>query len=212
MVRSTSVLILFIVAAVTFSLLFLGIVFHFWLQMAITVATLCLLAHLSVPNAAGRLLKSPPQGWIHAVAVGLLSATFLYFVFYVGNVAVRRLFERGARDIAAVYNLKCGTSSWLIALLITFVIGPGEEIFWRGYLQTGLEQRYGRLGLVLAPVAYASVHVASGNPVLILAATICGVFWVLLFRYFRSMWLNIISHVAWDLAVFLIFPLSTNIA
>jgi len=42
----------------------------------------------------------------------------------------------------------------------------------------------------------------------VLAAAVCGAFWALTYWKFRSITLNIISHVAWDLAVFLLFPFS----
>ena len=184
--------------------------FDFWWQMALSVTALCLLALLLAPSTIRQVLHSTRREWVSAVLFGLLSALVLYVVFFVGNLAAHRLFLNGQRDIAAVYNLKQGENPWLMAVLLAAVIAPGEELFWRGYLQTQLEQRYGYVGVVLAIVAYGGVHLASGNFILIMAAVICGIFWALLFRCFRSIWLNIISHIAWDLAVFLIWPFTPN--
>lgn len=47
----------------------------------------------------------------------------------------------------------------------------------------------------------------TGNPVLLLAALVCGLFWGLLYHFTKSLPLVVISHTAWDLLVFLVFPL-----
>jgi membrane protease YdiL (CAAX protease family) len=48
--------------------------------------------------------------------------------------------------------------------------------------------------------------VASGNPMIILAAAVCGIFWGGLYLRFRSPVLNAVSHTVWDLLVFVILP------
>ena len=199
-------LIAFLLAAVAFSLLFTGIVFNFWAQMSLSVATLCVLAFLFDREGMRDLFRLREQKLISVVCLGLFSALILYFVFFVGNIAARRILMHSKDGIAAVYDLKHGANPWLIAVLITLIIAPGEEIFWRGYLQRKWEQRYGRFGVIMAAVAYGVVHVPSGNIMLIIASIVCGVFWSLSFWRFRSIWLNIVSHVAWDLSVFLIWP------
>ena len=94
-----------------------------------------------------------------------------------------------------------------IVLLIAVLIGPGEELFWRGFFQENAGARIGRrAGFVLASLLYTSVHLASGNIMLILAAAVCGVFWGWLYLRFRSPLLNVVSHTVWDLLVFVILP------
>jgi membrane protease YdiL (CAAX protease family) len=43
---------------------------------------------------------------------------------------------------------------------------------------------------------------------LVAAAGVCGLYWGALFAWKRSLPVNIVSHVAWDLAVFVLFPFS----
>ncbi len=195
-----------IIATISFSLLFLGIGFNFWIQMTLSVAGLVALSFAFDKNNLKRLTEKPKRGWIFTISIGLLSAAVLYLVFYIGNIVVRLILDSSGQEISNVYDLKANTSKLLIAILIAFVIGPGEEIFWRGYIQTQFEKRYGLKGLLLAVFAYGVVHVASGNMMLLIAALVCGAFWTLTFHYFKSIWINIISHIAWDLAVFLLFP------
>ena len=92
---------------------------------------------------------------------------------------------------------------------MALVIGPGEELFWRGFLQRRLQAQAGPgRGLVLATLLYAAVHIASSNPILVLAAFVCGLFWGLLYLRYQSMLLNMLSHLIWDLAIFLLLPVS----
>ncbi len=194
-------------AAGGFTLLFAGATFHFWVQMAVSVAGLCLAAFLFDPPGMRELLRPPRPGPGTTILLGLGSAALLYGVFFVANAAAGWLLAFGREEIAGVYGLKAGTHPGLIAALLILVIGPGEEVFWRGYVQRRFADRYGRWGLVLAMLAYAGVHLASGNLMLIAAAAVCAVFWGLLFQRTQSIWVNVISHTAWDVAVLLLWPL-----
>ena len=143
-------------------------------------------------------------------ALGLVSAAALYGVFWGGNLLSRAWFgEWAGQGIDSVYGLKSGASLTRIVLLIALLIGPTEEVFWRGLLQRQFAARWGRWGaFLLATALYAGVHISSGNPMLVLAAVVCGVFWGLLYLWRGSVLLNVVSHTAWDLAVFVLFPLS----
>jgi uncharacterized protein len=141
------------------------------------------------------------------IGFGLLSALSLYVVFFAGNIVSRKLFAFAGENIAAVYDFKSGVAPARVWLLMTLVIGPGEEIFWRGYLQRALAMRIGKWpGCILATALYAGVHAGSGNIMLVLAALVCGLFWGLLYLRFGSILLNALSHTVWDVAVFLVFP------
>jgi len=88
---------------------------------------------------------------------------------------------------------------------MVFIIGPGEEIFWRGFLQRKWTEKHGSLtGLILAVLFYAGVHISSG------AAAVCGLFWGVLYLRYRSVIMLIISHTLWDLLIFLAFPISSR--
>jgi len=90
------------------------------------------------------------------------------------------------------------------------IIGPGEELFWRGYLQRRFGTKFGKMaGFILATTLYTAVHIATGNFVLVLAALICGLFWGWLYMRFNSMIINVISHTVWDIGVFLLLPFTS---
>jgi len=142
------------------------------------------------------------------IVLGLLSAAALYLVFWLGNQFTRAMFARAGGDISAVYAFKEQAPTLRILLLMVFIIGPGEELFWRGFLQHRLETAYsGPIGWLIATGLYTVVHVASGNPILVLAAGVCGLFWGWFYLRYRSMLLNVLSHTVWDIAIFLLLPL-----
>ncbi len=144
------------------------------------------------------------------IGMGILSALLLYGVFVVGNILSRSVFSFAAGGIQDVYAFKMGASRFRIAVLMFFIIGPGEELFWRGFLQRDLQNKTGKyLGFFLATGIYSLVHLGSGNAMLVLAAGVCGLFWGYLFLRYGSMTLNVVSHTLWDVTVFLWLPFNT---
>lgn len=144
------------------------------------------------------------------LGMGVLSALLLYLVFFGGNYFSRYILPFAGSGIQDVYAFKMGVSKFRIALLMIFIIGPGEELFWRGFLQRNLQIKGGKyLGFVLATGIYTFIHLGSGNVMLVLAAGVCGLFWGYLYLKYNSMVLNVISHTLWDVTVFLLFPFNT---
>ena len=181
----------------------------FWWWMSAN--QLILLAAAYGTNAAARcaLAADLRANVLRKIWLGLLAAALLYGIFWLGNLLARALFSFAAGGIASVYGFKSGTSVVRVGLLIGLLIGPGEELIWRGAIQRALTERLGSVrGLLVATVLYAAVHLSSGNPMLILAALVCGFFWGYLYQRTGSLLLVIISHTAWDLTVFLFLPFS----
>jgi len=144
------------------------------------------------------------------IGLGILSALLLYVVFFVGNFISRNIFTFAGSGIQDVYAFKMGISKFRIGILMIFIIGPGEELFWRGFLQRNLQIKAGKyLGFALATGIYTFIHLGSGNIMLVLAAGVCGLFWGYLYLRYNSMILNVISHTLWDVTVFLLFPFNT---
>ena len=87
------------------------------------------------------------------------------------------------------------TDRRLIFLLLLFVTGPGEEIFWRGFLQERLMDRYGNpVGFILTTFIYGSIHIFSLNFMLTMAAYVAGAFWGALYLWKRDLTVVIVSH------------------
>ncbi len=182
--------------------------FDFWWWMSLSVALLVSFGFYSDKSYLNIILKDLRGGLLKKIGLGILSAGFLYAVFFVGNELSRTIFPFAGDEISQVYSFKQNASALRIILLMIFIIGPGEELFWRGYLQRHWQKRYGKiLGFVSASALYALVHAASGNIMLVLSAGVCGLFWGILYLRYRSILLICVSHTLWDLAIFVFFTL-----
>jgi len=92
--------------------------------------------------------------------------------------------------------------------VLVLIVGPGEELFWRGYVHRRLSASMNPMAaFTLAVLAYTGVHLATGNLTLILAAAVCGSFWSLLYQRLGAIWINIISHALWAAAIFVWWPM-----
>jgi len=145
---------------------------------------------------------------VRDILIGVFSAVVLYAVFYVGNIVSGYLFPFKDTQVLAVYSNKSQGNLTLIGSLLLFLIGPGEEIYWRGFIQTTLSNRFGNnKGYVLSVLLYSMVHITTGNFMLIIAALVCGAYWGWIYKKEQNLVPVIISHALWDLAIFVLFPL-----
>jgi len=141
------------------------------------------------------------------VVRGLGSAAVLYGVFQVGDRLARRVMPAGGREIDEIYALRTQAPKAAIAAALALAIGPGEELFWRGLVQRSLQPRFGRVGAALvASSIYGGIHLVSENLTLTGAAGTAGLFWGGVYALEQRMAPLIVSHVAWDIWIFLIAP------
>ena len=176
---------------------------NFWLLMSFSAGLLSYGAFIHQHDAFKKLLRFQAPD----ILVGFLSAAGLYLIFFVGHWAVTQLFPFGEREIESIYIRKIGTSPVLIGFLLLFLIGPAEEIFWRGYVQQRLSQTHGnKKGYIMASLIYTLVHIWSFNFTLLIASLICGLFWGFLYMRYQRLWPVIISHALWDVTIFVLFP------
>ena len=106
---------------------------------------------------------------------------------------------KGSREIQEIYALRTLAPKEEIGARLATVIGPAEELFWRGFVQR-------RAGGLAAAAAYGGAHLVTGNTTLIGAAAVAGIYWGLLRALGMSMPALITSHIAWDIWIFLLAP------
>jgi len=197
---------------------------NFWLCMSVSAVILTVLAfalggawwkHLDIPQ--GKALRY----WVENILLGILIAVALWGVFWLGDKLSQLLFPTFARmQVNTIYGMKSGFNPWVLSLLLLFVIGPAEEIFWRGFLQRLLADHLKPLriadltlgprclALILGVLVYALVHIFSLNFMLVMAALVCGAAWGILYWLMPNRFPAILlSHALWDAAVFIWFPL-----
>jgi membrane protease YdiL (CAAX protease family) len=176
----------------------------FWIKLTISAT---ILGGLSL------WLQRDQETWLlfdrKALIVGIASALVLYLIFWAGKTVSTRLFPFAHGQIGAIYDKGQGTPPWTIALLLFCVTGPCEELYWRGYLQRHLMERFGGWqGWLLGTAVYAGVHLWAFNFMLIGAAAIAGAFWGYMYLRLRNLAPVMISHSLWSTLIFVGLPLS----
>ena len=142
-----------------------------------------------------------------ALFIGLVSAVALYVIFVAGKAFIVMVLPFGGDQIGEIYKKGQGTPLWAMASLSLFVIGPSEELFWRGYLQRELMNNFGQWqGWLIGTTLYGGVHFWSFNLTLVLAAIVAGAFWGAIYWRFNNLATVIVSHSIWSMAVFAFFP------
>jgi hypothetical protein len=188
-------------AATAFTATFRGPRERFWTRMTWTGISLGGLALVTSGHARRARVR-----WWH-VPLGLASAAVLYATFQIGDRFARRYVPTGDADIRDIYALRTLRPRQEIAGRLATIIGPAEELFWRGLVQAALMRRFGRWrGAALAAGAYGGVHVTSGNFTLMGAAGVAGAHWCALYAAGVPLGALIVSHVAWDVWIFLVQP------
>lgn len=177
---------------------------NFWIAMACSAAFLWAMSAFLDKNFSKQFSFN-----VKDLVIGLVSAAVLYGVFVVGNYLSTQWFDFAGTQIQGIYGMKEGQNLVLVGVLLTVLIGPAEEIFWRGYVQKQLGARYGDWFAVLITVLiYTLVHIWSFNFMLIMAAMVCGLFWGILYKYHKNIVTLIVSHAVWDVAVFILIPIA----
>jgi membrane protease YdiL (CAAX protease family) len=184
--------------------------FNFWFMLTFSTFLLAAIAFL-----LGRPLPLSREFTARNVLLGVVLAALLYAVFYAGNQFLKMvsglfpaLLPDRAGNIASVYANLGGLSPAVVSLLLFFPIGFGEEVFWRGFVQRRLSERWSAgLAFVVTSLLYTGIHLGTGNPVLILAALTCGLFWGGFYWATGSLVPVLVSHMLWDPFIFVIAPI-----
>jgi membrane protease YdiL (CAAX protease family) len=174
---------------------------NFWGRMAFGAGSLGLYALRARPELRTELpVRSD-------ALKGVASAAGLYLIFQIGDRLARQIMPSGGEDIAAIYRLRTAASRPLITVLLVTVIGPSEELFWRGLVQHAFMRRFGHeRGTVAATAAYGAVHLVSGNLTLTGAAAVAGAYWGAEYALRQELGPLLVSHILWDVWIFLLAP------
>ena len=176
----------------------------FWWMMAGAALVLSLLATSFRP----RWWKETRWNVLN-VCLGIGIAVGLWGIFWLGDKVSSWLFDFSRPQVDLIYGMNSGYSPWMLSFLLLVLIGPAEEVFWRGYVQHTFSQRLNaNAGFALSTMLYALVHAPSCNFMLLMAALVAGVVWGGLYRFFpERLSALVVSHALWDAAVFVWFPI-----
>ncbi len=177
---------------------------NFWWAMTGSACTLSIISTIFRPRWWEKVRLNASN-----IMLGVGIAVALWCIFWIGDKMSQLLFDFARPQVDMIYGMKDGESPWLLTALMLFLIGPAEEIYWRGYVQQTLSEKWNpNVGFIITTIAYSAVHAGSCNFMLTMAALVAGLTWGLLYRFFPERFgAIIISHALWDIAVFIWFPI-----
>lgn len=179
---------------------------NFWFTMATSGVILSTMSLALSPELRNSLRDN--FRWSD-LPLGVALGAMLWGIFWVGDKVAVWMFPFADGEIGSIYSMRDGMNYLTIGVLLLFVVGPAEEIFWRGFVQERFSQKWSpTLGFILTTAIYALCHIWAMNFMLIVAAAVAGGVWGLLYRLRpERIWTLVISHAVWDVAVFLLFPI-----
>ncbi len=142
----------------------------------------------------GSVLRRPV---VEPILIGLALAA----VFMVGALVVARVPLLQSSVDEVLDHARYG--SLPVIALITLVNGITEEVFFRGALYAAIGVHY---PVLISTAVYALVTVATGNLMLVFAATVLGVLVGLQRRVTGGVLAPILTHVAWSMTMLFVLP------
>ena len=196
-----------VAAAVLWFLMFnpwIAMPLDFWAMMTISGGILLTMALL----IDARWIADIEVSW-KGLFTGIALALVLWGIFWVGDKVASWMFPFARPQVDTIYGMKESQSEWVIGALLLFIIGPAEEIFWRGFVQRSISKRWtANIGFVVTLLVYGLVHLWKFNFMLIMAALVCGFVWGLAYRLWpKQLFALIVSHAVWDTLVFVVWPI-----
>ncbi|HBL26695.1 MAG TPA: hypothetical protein DD490_07660 [Acidobacteria bacterium] len=177
-----------------------------WLGLGGAAIGLGLAVFLRDPAGTWALLRPGLRPALLGAAAGGAMAGATYLVYPV----LVRLLPFLAGDAARLYEV-IRTPAQPVAVLVLVPVILGEELVWRGAVQSACARRLGPAGgVALAAGAYAAVLVPLGSPALVLAALLCGLCWGTLRATTGSLVPPLVAHLVWDVLVLLWLPLDAG--
>jgi membrane protease YdiL (CAAX protease family) len=139
--------------------------------------------------------------------LGMISGALLYALFWMGYHFFAFLNLPLNKSISKLYHWFAPSLFWQY-LALFLIAAPGEELFWRGFIQKRLARYLKPVwSIVAGALLYASANSYAGSFLLVLASFISGLVWGFLYWWKRSMPLVIVSHITFDILIFIILPL-----
>jgi len=153
-------------------------------------------------------IEDDVQTWEYLV-FGIGYGTLTYGIIAAGFKLFSLFTDQTALSVADFLRDYGPNTIWHY-LLLMFVVAPGEELFWRGFVQQKLKTYMSPfLAVISASLLFGLSLSFSGFWLGVLAACFSGLIWGLLYEWKRSMPLIIIAHITMTILLFLILPLTS---
>jgi membrane protease YdiL (CAAX protease family) len=176
-----------------------------WLSTGL-VSGFVLLLGFSVHSTALRHVLTLSWGGAGlGIGTGLLMAVLTQLFYPLAAAWLPQL----APAVADLYTYLAQPPGPVAALPVLLLVVMAEEVVWRGVLIDAFPPSLNAVAVVLcSALIYSLPHLAGRSLILFGVAFVCGTIWGLLRMATGSVWVPVLSHLAWNLNVFVFFPLA----
>jgi membrane protease YdiL (CAAX protease family) len=177
-----------------------------WLTTGIAALATLALAIWADRGELRRLLTPSRRAGLIGLASGAVLITLTYALFPLAL----RLLPGIEAPVLLLYRRLGDYPGPFAALPVLTLVVVTEELAWRGLLTSQLERRALSPSLVVltATLLYALPQIAAESWIMLPVALACGLVWSLTRSLSGDLTAPIISHLTWDLAVFVLVPLA----
>lgn len=142
------------------------------------------------------------------ILLGVISGFILYGLTWLGYKGIEAFHLPFSTSVNRLYRWFAPSIFWQYLALV-LVAAPGEELFWRGFVQKRLLIHFRPMtSVVLGALLYASTQIYSGQMLLVVVTFLTGLVWGGLYFWKKSMPLVIVSHLIFDIMLFILIPLT----
>ncbi|MDY7095486.1 MAG: CPBP family intramembrane glutamic endopeptidase [Acidobacteriota bacterium] len=179
-----------------------------WLSTGMAAALAMTLCFWVDGPALRRLFRTRPGNVLQGLAGGVVMALLTHLLYPVTVALLPNL----AQQVRGLYADLAAPPGLVAALPVLVVVVVAEECIWRGVLMDAVlgNAAGGRrmvAAVVLSSLIYTLPQLGSGSPVLFALALVCGLVWAAQRLWSRSLVTPTLTHLTWNLLVFVAFPL-----
>jgi membrane protease YdiL (CAAX protease family) len=175
-----------------------------WLSTGLMSGFVLLLGFGVHGTALWRLSALSWPGAAIGLGTGLLMAVLTKIFYTLGVAWIPQMHPA----VAELYTYLAEPPGALAALPILVLVVMAEEYLWRGLLIDALRPLNHVMAVVLcSALIYALPHLAGRSLILFVVALVCGTIWGLLRVATKSVLVPVLSHLSWNLHIFVFFPL-----
>ncbi len=177
-----------------------------WLTTGLAaLVTLILVAWVCPDEARRELTEAPRRMDVVLIGAGAL-CTLPYLAYPTAVSVVPPL----AAEVERLYAWVQAPPGPVAAFPVLVGVVVCEEVIYRGLLYRALEERTsGPWPTLIAAALYTLPQIGSGSWALSLLALGCGLVWTLQRAWSGSLWAPLLTHLLFNLAVLVTFPLTT---
>lgn len=146
------------------------------------------------------------SSFIKSLFPGIISGIVLYVIFYVGAILFKVLpggLDASVKHAFAAYS----TNSLLVWLLLIFIIVPGEELFWRGFVLKRMNRFFSPfVAAIISALILALFMCVSKSIAVVVSIFVASLVWNLLYQYKKSIILTYVSHLTFIFLLLVALP------